>query len=163
MNRKLHDLPPSALSVEQADELFRRLALLTVRINQIKANHERQIAELKNSAEKESGPLEQEAEKLGAELNSYILSHPERFVKPRQHVTGYGKYGLRSVASLKILDEEQVKSAVRAANIPALLVIERLDKKMLEKALAEGKEIPGCEFQRGEIAGYTVFKAIPAD
>ncbi len=160
MNWRFNVKQPRDLSVEQADELFRRLAVATIKINQINADHEKRIAELKNAAQKETGPLEREVKTLESELDSYIQAHPERFIKPRQHVTDYGKYGLRSAASLKILDEEQVRSAVRAAGIPALIVIERLDKKILEKALADGAEIPGCEFRREEIAGYTVFKSL---
>jgi len=160
MNWKINVKQPRDLSVEQADELFRRLAVTAIRIEQINADHEKRIADLKNAAVKETSPLELEVKKLESELKTYIRSHPERFIKPRQHATDYGKYGLRSTASLKILDEDQVKSAVRAAGIPALTVIEHLDKRILEKALSDGAVIPGCEFRREEIAGYTVFKSL---
>ena len=93
-------------------------------------------------------------------LTGYILANPERFIKPRQHVTDYGKYGLRQAARLEITDEEAVKASVRLLNIPALLIIEKLDKKVLEKAISDGIRLNGCKMQQGEIASYTVARAL---
>jgi len=149
-----------AMTVAQADELFRRIAMNTIRIKEINAGYESRIAAQKAAAEQEIKPLQQDLDRLAAELNRYIRTHPERFIKPRQHVTDYGKYGLRSVSKLEIVDEEAVKASIRRENIPALTVIERLDKKALEKALSEGKEIKGCEFRTGETAGYTVSRTL---
>ena len=39
-------------------------------------------------------------------------------------------------------------------------MIERLDKKALEKAISDGQTVDGCELRRGEIASYTVAKAL---
>jgi len=149
-----------AMTVDQADQLFRKIALLTVELNRIKAGYETKIAELKAAAERETEQQETELKKLEQGLTGYILANPERFIKPRQHVTDYGKYGLRQAARLEITDEEAVKASVRLQNIPALLVIEKLDKKALEKAISEGFKLDGCEMQRGEIASYTVAKAL---
>lgn len=149
-----------AMTVTQADELFRRIALNTIRIRKINAGYEKRIAVLKTEAERETGPLKEELDRLAGELDQYIRSHPERFIKPRQHVTDYGKYGMRQVSKLEITDEEAVKKSIRAAGIPALIVVERLDKKILEKAIAEGKEIKGCEFRTGETVSYSVISAL---
>lgn len=153
----------SAMSVFQADALFREIALLTIRINRIQADYESRIAGLKAEAEQKTTPLKSSLERLDAILRRYILSNPGRFIKPRQHVTEYGKYGVRSVSSLEISDIETVKAAVRAQNIPALITIEHLDKKILEKAISEGKEIEGCAFRWKEIVCYTVSKALPEE
>ena len=149
-----------AMTVEQADALFREIALITVRINRVKANFEKKIADLKNAAELTLGPDETELERLSKELSNYIQSNPERFIRPRQHVTDYGKYGLRTAVKLEISDEEMVKAEVRRQHIPALTLIEHLDRKALEKSISEGKTIAGCEMRRGEIASYTVSKAL---
>lgn len=149
-----------AMTVDQADQLFRKIALLTVELNRIKAGYETKIAELKAAAERETEQQETELKKLEQGLTGYILANPERFIKPRQHVTDYGKYGLRQAARLEITDEEAVKASVRLQNIPALLVIEKLDKKALEKAISEGFKLDGCEIQQGEIASYTIAKAL---
>ena len=152
-----------AMTVEQADQLFRGIALLTIGLNRMKSEYEKRIADLKSAAERETAPLEEELKDKTAVLNAYIRANPERFRKPRQHLTGYGKYGFRTVSRLEIRDEDAVKAAVKQLNIPALLVIERLDKKTLEKALAEGREIPGCAFLREESVCLTVAKALPDD
>ena len=149
-----------AMSVEQADLLFRNIALLTVKLNRVKADYEKRIIELKAAAELETRIQETELKTLEEELNGYIRANPERFIKPRQHVTEYGKYGVRQVAGVEITDEDAVKASIRLQNIPALVVIEKLDKKALEKALGEGRVIDGCEMRRGEIASYTVAKSL---
>ena len=149
-----------AMTVEQADDLFREIALITVRINRVKANFEKKIADLKAAAKLTLGPDETELERLSQELRNYIQCNPERFIRPRQHLTDYGKYGVRTAVKLEIMDEERVKAEVRRQDIPALTLIEHLDRKALEKAISEGKTIAGCELRKGEIASYTVSKAL---
>ena len=152
-----------SMTVEQADKLFQVIALLTVKIKKIEAGYEKRIAELKAAAGRETEALEAELRENVATLNHYILANPERFIKPRQHQTDYGKYGVRTVSNLEILDEEAVKAAVKANGIPALIVTEKLDKKALEKAIGDGADLDGCELRRGEIASYTVAKALLED
>lgn len=149
-----------AMTVQDADALFREIALLTVKIGKIEAGYEKKIADLKAAANRETEELEDELRWKVARLTSYIQANPERFIKPRQHATDYGKYGVRTVSNLEITDEEAVKLAVKAHGIPALIVTEKLDKKALEKAIGDGQEIRGCELRRGEIASYTVAKAL---
>ena len=149
-----------AMTVQEADALFREIALLTVRIDKIEAGYEKRIAELKAAAQRETDPLKTDLRAKVAELTAYILANTDRFAKPRQHQTDYGKYGLRSVANLEVLDEEAVKASVKAQGIPALIVTEKLDRKALEKAISDGMAVDGCELRRGEIASYTVAKAL---
>ena len=152
-----------AMTVQEADALFQEIALLTVRIEKTKANYEKKIAELKAAAGRETEAPEAELREKVAVLSAYINANPERFVKPRQHQTDYGKYGFRSATKLEITDEEAVKLTVKALGIPALTVIEKLDKKALEKAISDGQTVDGCELRRGEIASYTVAKALLED
>jgi len=149
-----------AMTVEQADLLFQEIALLTIRLNRIRADYETRIAELKAAADRETEQPENELKRCETELSRNILANPERFIKPRQHITEYGKYGLRQAAGLVITDEEAVKASVRLQHIPALIIIEKLDKKVLEKAISEGIALNGCEMRQGEIASYTVSKTL---
>ena len=149
-----------AMSVQEADALFREIALLTVKISKIEAGFEKRIADLKAAAHFETGGMKADLRNKTALLTAYIQANPERFIKPRQHQTDYGKYGVRTVSNLEITDEEAVKLAVKAQGIPALVVTEKLDKKALEKAISDGQSIDGCELRRGEIASYTVAKAL---
>ena len=152
-----------AMTVQEADALFQDIALLTVKIEKTKAQYEKRIAELKAAAGRDTEGPEAELREKVAKLTAYINANPERFIKPRQHQTDYGKYGVRTVSNLEITDEEAVKMAVKAHGIPALIVIERLDKKALEKAIGDGADLDGCELRRGEIASYTVAKALLED
>ena len=152
-----------AMTVQQADAVFRDIALLTVKIEKIKAGYEKRIAELKAAGERETEGLDAELREKVSVLTAYINANPERFIKPRQHQTDYGKYGFRSATKLEITDEEAVKLTVKAQGIPALVVIEKLDKKALEKAISDGQTVDGCELRRGEIASYTVAKALLED
>ena len=152
--------PLRVIPVEQADRLFQSVALATVTINKTKAAYEKRIAELKAKCEEELAgqvALLAEAESM---LKDYIIAKPERFVKPRQRITEYGKYGLRTVSNVEITNAEDVKNACIAQGIDAVIYIEKLDKKALEKALLDGAAIPGCELRQGEIASYTVAKAL---
>ena len=152
-----------AMTVQQADAVFRDIALLTVKIEKIKAGYEKRIAELKAAGERETEGLDSELREKVSVLTAYINANPERFVKPRQHQTDYGKYGFRSATKLEVIDEEAIKLSVKAQGIPALVVIEKLDKKALEKAISDGQTVDGCELRRGEIASYTVAKALLED
>ena len=152
-----------AMTVQQADAVFRDIALLTVKIEKIKAGYEKRIAELKAAGERETEGLDAELREKVSVLTAYINANPERFIKPRQHQTDYGKYGFRSATKLEVIDEEAIKLSVKAQGIPALVVIEKLDKKALEKAISDGQTVDGCELQRGEIASYTVAKALLED
>ena len=152
-----------AMTVQQADAVFRDIALLTVKIEKIKAGYEKRIAELKAAGERETEGLDAELREKVSVLTAYINANPERFIKPRQHQTDYGKYGFRSATKLEVIDEEAIKLSVKAQGIPALVVIEKLDKKALEKAISDGQTVDGCELRRGEIASYTVAKALLED
>ena len=147
------DVPNRFIRVAGSGKLELGIALGYSRING-------STAKANKGAGRKTEPLAAELKKREEELTGYILANPERFIKPRQHVTEYGKYGLRQAAGLVITDEEAVKASVRLQHIPALIVIEKLDKKALEKAISEGVAINGCEMRRGEIASYTVAKAL---
>ncbi len=149
-----------AITVEQADELFREIAILTHKRDKIKADFEKRIANLKKQADDYLAAVEANITTAADTLCAYIDAHRERFVKPRQHVTEFGKYGLRTVANLEIQDREAALAAVKALKIPAVIVTEKLDNKALVKALSDGAEISGVEIRRGEIASYTVTKEL---
>lgn len=148
------------MTVQDADALHLSIALLTVRINKILAGYEKKIAELKANADADVASLRDVLKQDAGRLAQYILLHGERFVKPRQRKTDYGKYGLRTVSNVEILDEASALISCKAQQIPAVIVSERLDKKALEKALTDGLTIAGVELRTGEVASYTVDKSL---
>lgn len=149
-----------AMTVQDADELHRSIALLTVRINKILAGYEKKIADLKADADADVASLRDVLKQDAGKLAQYSKLHGELFVKPRMRKTEYGKYGLRTVSNVEILDEASALISCKAQQIPAVIASERLDKKALEKALTDGLTIAGVELRTGEVASYTVDKSL---
>ena len=67
-----------AMTVIQADDLFRRIAMNTIRIRKINAEYEKRIAGLKTAAEQETGPLKEELKRLTGELNQYTFTPSQK-------------------------------------------------------------------------------------
>lgn len=150
-----------AMTVQQADALFQEIALLTVKIEKTKAQYEKRIAELKAAAGRETEAPEAELREKAALLKDYMKEHEERFIQPRQHKTEYGCYGFRNVSKLEITDEEAIIKYARDNGHDDLILLKvKLDERALKKAIGDGLLIPGCEMRRGEVASYTVAKAL---
>ena len=160
MDPSAEDRELRAMTVQDTDELHRRIALVTVRINKILAGYEKKIADLKADADADVASLREVLKQDAGKLTQCIRLHGERFVKPRMRKTDYGKYGLRTVSNVEILDEASALISCKAQQIPAVIASERLDKKALEKALTDGLTIAGVELRTGEIASYTVDKSL---
>lgn len=149
-----------AMTVDQADELFREIAILTHKRDKIKADYEVRIAALEKQSDDARAAISANIATLAATLSGYINAHRERFAKPRQRKTEFGQYGLHTASKLHYLDRAAALAYVKSQGIPAVIVTEKLDGKALTKALSDGAEIPGVEIRRGEIASYTVSKAL---
>ena len=148
------------MTEEEADDLFQQVAILELKSAKIKAAYEKKIADLKLSCESELETMAMELTYAAEELSAYILAHPERFVKPRQRKTKYGQYGLRSVSSISIQDPGSALADVKTKGIPAVVISEKLDKKALERAIADGYTIAGVVVEKGEIASYKVTRVL---
>lgn len=149
-----------AMTAEEADAVMQRIAEISVSMTAEAAQYEEQITTIKSAAAEASKQFNGMLAPLEEQLTAYINAHPERFAKPRMRKTDFGSYGLRSVTKLEITDENAALMSVKAQGIPAYTVIEKLDKKAIEKAISDGKEITGAEVRSGELAKYTVAKAL---
>ena len=149
-----------SMTVEEADALFDKLAILEIKADKTRASYEKKIADLKLNCDRELETLNIELEWAEEELCAYILAHPERFIKPRQRKTEYGQYGLRSVSSLSITNATSAIADVKAQGIDAVITKESLDKKALERAINGGATIKGVSLDKGEIASYKVTKVL---
>ena len=147
-----------AMTAEEADSLFQQLAERIIEATATAARYEKRLAALKAEAA-ENRKLDMKTIKpLEQQLESYINAHPQRFQRPRMRATEFGKYGLRTVTNLEITDEAACAASVKAQQIPAIVVTERLDKKAMEKAISDGHTITGAEIRQGEIMKYDVKK-----
>ena len=148
-----------------ADLLMQKIAELTLALEKTNAATEVKIATLKAFAAEANAPRQEQIKAYEAELAAYITAHPERFVKPRARKTHFGSYGLRSVSNLTIKDEALLLAYAKIHDLCDLYtVVEKLDKKAVEKALKEN-QLPadcGAAIVSGEVASYTVSKAFIA-
>lgn len=146
-----------AMTEAEADALFQKIAEATIEQTAVAADYERQIAAIKAKAAADNAQFEAIKAPLETSLSAYISVHAaDRFKSPRQRTTEWGKYGLRSVTNLQVTDEIAALISVKAQGIPAVVTTEKLDKKVLAKAIADGKQITGVEIRTGELVRYDV-------
>lgn len=161
MSKRLNDNRAAlAMSVDEADALFQALAERTIEATAVAAEHEKQMAIIKAKAAEDREVFQNIIKPLENQLEDYINAHPQRFERPRMRKTEFGQYGLRRVTSLDVFDEDACKASVKAQQIPAIVVTERLDKKAIEKAISDGFDVTGAEIRSGEIMKYVVKKEL---
>lgn len=145
-----------AMTVDEADQLFQRIAEIEIAMTAELAGYEQEIAAVKARAAAAEAYYCGVLKPAQEQLTAYINAHPERFVKPRKRKTEFGEYGLQSATKLYVLDECAALISVKAQGIPAVVVTEKLDKKALEAAIRDGMKVTGAEIRKGEIAKYKV-------
>lgn len=154
------DRESQQMTVEQADSLFARLAVLDARIKRAAAETDQKIAALKKSYEERTAEDADQARQLAEELKGYISAHRDRFVKPRQRKTPFGQYGLRTATETRILDEQLVMEFSDKRDLGLYSVIRKIDKTAVGKAIAEYGEVAGAKLVSGDVASYTVAKSV---
>ncbi len=145
-----------AMTGEDADRVFQNLAETVIAATVAAAQADEQIAAIKAQAAEVREEYMKIIKPLETTLEDYINAHPERFIKPRMRKTEFGQYGLRSVTNLEISDEIAAMISCKAQGIQAIVVTEKLNKKAVEKAISDGRQITGCEIRTGEIVKYDV-------
>ena len=147
-------------TVAEADKNFEELARLEIGIKAKKAAAEKRIAEIKAKLAADIESSVDEYNEKADWLNRYILANKGRFAKPRMRKTEFGKYGLRTATKLKIQDANLVIKYAEGAELPLFTVKKSVDKKEVEKHIAEGHVVPGAKIVSGDIAGFSVSKAL---
>lgn len=147
-----------SMTIEQADELFREPALKETEANKQNAITDKKIAVIKENHAINIAALQCEITALKEQLSDYIGIHTERFQKPRQRATNFGKYGVRTVTEVKLIDEEAIIAFAKEQNLPLFKIEYKLDKKAIEKLLLDGKEVPGATRIVGDVISYSVTK-----
>jgi len=148
------------MAPDEADALFARIAVLEAGIKRSAAETEKKIADLKAAHENRIAADAEEYGELAEQLSAYIQAHPERFLKPRQRKTPFGRYGLRTVADVRIIDEQFVMAFSDERRLGLYTVTRKIDKPAVGKAIAEFGEVPGAKIVSGDIASFTVDKSV---
>jgi len=149
------------MTLDDAREAFARLAQATLRIERRAAMAEVRIANVKrdlDTANAEDAAALRQAE---AALTEYILAHQDEFKKPRQVTTQYGRFGLRTATALHVEDDAALLAALMELGYPDCFETStRLVKPAISKRLADGEALPGARLASGELATYSVDKAL---
>lgn len=148
-----------AMTTDEADQLFQRIAEIVIAANATAAKYEKQLAALKAKAAVEADQFKAILSPLEDDLTAYITARPERFQNPRMRQTEFGKYGLRKVTALKVEDDQLAILSCKAQDVP-IVTIEKLDKKAVEDAIKAGLDITGAEIRSGEVVKYDVKKEL---
>jgi phage host-nuclease inhibitor protein Gam len=148
-------------TVDEADKKFDQLAQLEIRIKARRASAEKRIADIKAKAEADTEADQTEYKELAEWLDKYILANKNRFLKPRMRKTAFGRYGLRTAKKLTITDEQAVIDSARKNELDDIIEMKyRINKKAVEQAIADGKDIDGAKIVSGDLAGFTVDKKL---
>lgn len=154
---KLYDTRKlKTMTVAEADAIFLEIARLRAVIEKEEAALKKKIADLTAACkDKVSADLEKK-EQLERELTDYIISHPERFVKPRKHPVGQvGTYGVTTdKAYIRILNQEDIIDFALKNGYGDIIRTERTpDKEGILQRITSGEDIPGAELiPAGDVA-----------
>lgn len=149
------------MSVEQADELFSRLAKLEISVRKRLAAADKKIADIKQAAEEDVKADKAELKLLVDQLSIYVITHKERFQKPRKRRTNWGSYGLRTATKLEVIDETALKAISDDEGLDLYRIATTIDKKLVEKAIADGIDLKGtARLVSGDLASYDIDKSL---
>lgn len=154
---KLHDTRMhKSMTVAEADAIFLEIARCKAVIEREEAALKKKIADLTAACkDKISADLEKK-EQLERELTDYILSHPERFVKPRKHPVGQvGTYGVTTdKAYIRIFSKEDIIDFALINGYDDIIRTEHTpDKDGILRRISAGVDVPGAELiPAGDVA-----------
>ena len=143
------------------DALMEQIATATIAIAKANARFEAKVKTLKDAYEAEvAGDREARAE-AERQLCAWIDANPDAFQRPKSRSNAYGKYGLRSVSNLRILNAELLLAELEARGYEDCIkrVVEPI-KPAVRKRLTDGEALPGTEIEVGERAYCEVSKTL---
>jgi phage host-nuclease inhibitor protein Gam len=149
-------------TLDEAKEVFGKLAQREIRLAQIRAGAEARIATIKSDAEAKCADHQAALDVLRQSLSDYVLGHPDEFAKPRQVVTDWGRFGRRTRPPEVVIDNEEVVLEVCRRNKwhECIEVVYKLLKPALKKRIAATDSgILGARLVEGtEQIDYTIAK-----
>ena len=145
----LHDTRKlKTMTVAEADDIFLEIARLNAFIEKEEASLKKKIADLTAAFKDKVAASLKNKEQLEHELTDYIMSHPERFIKPRKHPVGQvGSYGITTdKAYIQITGECEIISFALENGYEDIICTKNIpDKNAILRRLMDGEELPGVE------------------
>jgi len=154
MNR-LKDL--RIMDTAAADSVMARLARTETSIELHRARANSRIATIKAELTEKIGPLEADRDSLGTALKQFIESFRSLFVRPRKRKSEAGEYGLQTVTSVKIDDEEALlEHLLENGYDDCYETVHKLKKPAIKRRVNAGCPLPGVSVASGDTAVYKV-------
>ena len=148
-----------AMTPEEADGVFLRLARVKAKIDGLTARHKDALAKLEADHKEKLTPLMAEYGELSQLLCGYVTANPARFAKPRKRPVGQiGTYGITTdPAYVKLLDEEAVIRFALEQGYDDLLITKHApDKAGILRRITNGEAVPGATVvPAGDVAKFT--------
>jgi phage host-nuclease inhibitor protein Gam len=145
------------MTPEAADGVMAKIARTETSIELHKARANSKIATIKAELTERLAPLEAERESLGSALKQFVESFRGLFSKPRKRKSEAGEYGLQTVTSVEIADEEQLLDHLMECGYDDCFeTVHKLKKPAIKKRMASGCDLPGVSVVTGDTAVYKV-------
>jgi len=146
-------------TLEEAAELFNSIAASEIKIARAAAMTEARIATIKEQHIAKAAMIDPDLDAKREALAAYIEAHTEQFQQPRHVNTDFGKFGLQDAGKL-VYPDKAVEFVVYQGMANCFVTSHKPVAKGIEAALVAGTRIPGVLRKSGDIAHYTVKKAL---
>ena len=162
---KLSDHRQSAIqTLDDARQLFDSIAASEIKIARAKAMAEARIAAIKEQTAAKIEMIDPDLDAKRQALADYIDAHPEEFQKPRKVRTDFGSFGLHKATKLDWINKPAaLEFVVDQGMADCFETKHRPVAKGIEAALESGARIPGVRLLSGDIAHYSVKRALIAE
>jgi len=161
MPTRLKDNRAGIQTLDEAKALFDDIAQSTIKMEREMALAENRIAKIKAEATAKIAEIDPDFSAKEEALSDFIFSHPELFQKPRKVKTHFGTFGLHSAKKLQLTDKKAALDFVVDQGMENCFeTVYKPVAKGIEAALEAGTKIPGARILDGEVANYTVRKAL---
>jgi len=162
MAKRLHDRRTSAIqTIEEAKALFNAIAISEIAIAKAKAQAEDRIATIKDQTAAKVAMIDPDLDAKREALSDFVETHPELFAKPRHVSTDFGRFGLQTASKVELFDKTAcVEFVVDQGMSNCFETTYKPVAAGILAAIEAGTRVPGARILSGDIAHYTVRKAL---
>jgi len=148
-------------TMEDARALFDSIAQSEIKIARAEAMTEARIATIKEQHAAKVAMIDPDLNAKREALAEYIDQHRDEFAKPRKVKTDFGTFGLHAATKLDFLNKTAaIEFVVDQGMVNCFETVYKPVAKGMQAALESGTKIPGARLLSGDIAHYTVAKAL---
>ncbi len=162
---QLSDHRESAIkTLDDAAVLFDQIANSEIKIARAKAMAEARIATIKENVASKIVMIDPDLDAKREALAEYIDEHTEEFQKPRKVKTSFGNFGLHKATKVKFINKTAALDFVVEQKMTECFKTKhKIVSEGIKDVLLAGRKVTGAKLLDGEIAHYSVKKALLAD